>query len=106
MESSTGFALDGRKGKKMRLIDADELIEIAHRIRLDSREQIERMIETAPTVDPVKHGYWECKPLWKHERLEHTTANYYRCSVCHHPAWGITDYCPHCGSKMDEVKYE
>lgn len=34
-----------------RLIDADELIEIAHRIRLDSRERIEQMIESAPTVD-------------------------------------------------------
>ena len=37
-----------------RLIDADELIEIAHRIRLDSRERIERMIESAPTVDAVE----------------------------------------------------
>lgn len=36
-----------------RLIDADELIEIAHRIRLDSRERIEQMIESAPTVDAV-----------------------------------------------------
>ena len=38
----------------MRLIDADELIEIAHRIRLDSRERIERMIESAPTVDAIE----------------------------------------------------
>ena len=37
-----------------RLIDADELIEIAHRIRLGSRERIERMIESAPTVDAVE----------------------------------------------------
>lgn len=34
----------------MRLIDADELIERAHRERLDSRELIEQMIESAPTV--------------------------------------------------------
>ena len=34
----------------MRLIDADELIERAHRDRLDSRELIEQMIESAPTV--------------------------------------------------------
>lgn len=33
-----------------RLIDADELIERAHRERLDSRELIEQMIESAPTV--------------------------------------------------------
>ena len=38
------------KGEKMRLIDADELIERAHRERLDSRELIEQMIESAPTV--------------------------------------------------------
>lgn len=38
----------------MRLIDSDELIEVAHRIRLDSREWIERMIESAPTVDAVE----------------------------------------------------
>lgn len=54
----------------------------------------------------VKHGYWARRPLWKNEPLEYTTANYYRCSVCNHPSWAITDYCPHCGSKMDEVKYE
>lgn len=34
----------------MRLIDADELIERTHRERLDSRELIEQMIESAPTV--------------------------------------------------------
>lgn len=38
------------KGEKMRLIDADGLIERAHRERLDSRELIEQMIESAPTV--------------------------------------------------------
>ena len=37
-----------------RLVDADELIEVAHRIRLDSRERIEQMIESAPTVDAIK----------------------------------------------------
>lgn len=34
----------------MRLIDADALIERAYRERLDSRELIAQMIETAPTV--------------------------------------------------------
>ena len=34
----------------MRLIDADALIERAHRERLDSRELIAQMIESAPTV--------------------------------------------------------
>ena len=35
----------------MRLIDADALIERAYRERLDSRELIEQMIESAPTVE-------------------------------------------------------
>ena len=34
----------------MRLIDADALIERAYRERLDSRELIEQMIESAPTI--------------------------------------------------------
>ncbi len=34
----------------MRLIDADALIERANRERLDSRELITQMIESAPTV--------------------------------------------------------
>ena len=48
----------------MRLIDADELIEIAHRIRLDSRERIEQMIESAPTVDVEVVKCKDCK-WWK-----------------------------------------
>ena len=36
----------------MRLIDADELIERAWRERLDSRERIVNLIESAPTVNP------------------------------------------------------
>lgn len=36
-----------------RLISADELIERAYRLRLDDREQIVQMIESAPTVDAI-----------------------------------------------------
>lgn len=35
----------------MRLIDADSLIEYAARAKLDSRELIEEMINTAPTIN-------------------------------------------------------
>lgn len=83
----------------MRLIDADELIEIAHRIRLDSRERIERMIESAPTVDPVRHGHWTDRA--KSILGLPTEA----CSEC--AEWSIgyeKDYCPNCGAKMDEVE--
>ena len=37
----------------MRLIDADEIMEHTWRDRLDSRELIAKMIETAPTVKEV-----------------------------------------------------
>ena len=82
----------------MRLIDADELIEIAHRIRLDSRERIERMIESAPTVDPVRHGHWTDRA--KSILGLPTEA----CSECAEWSVGLDkDYCPNCGAKMDEV---
>ena len=38
------------KGEKMRLIDADALIVRTYYERLDSRELIKQMIESAPTV--------------------------------------------------------
>ena len=34
----------------MRLIDADELLEYVWRDKLDSREAIARMVESAPTI--------------------------------------------------------
>lgn len=85
----------------MRLIDADELIERAYRERLDSRELIAQMIESAPTVEP-KHGHWANKGF---EPV--------RCSVCgitvdaiNGIPWAIKGFkfCPHCGAKMDEVE--
>lgn len=38
--------------QKLRLIDADELMEHAGRDKLDSRELIMQMIENAPTINP------------------------------------------------------
>lgn len=37
----------------MRLIDADELTDRAYRERLDSRELVAQMIESAPSIDAV-----------------------------------------------------
>lgn len=88
----------------MRLIDADELIEMAYRMRLDSREQIACMIESAPTIEPEqKRGRWikDCN-----------VAFYWKCSECGaYLFWRKEDYllrendnpnyCPNCGARME-----
>ena len=44
--------------KRVRMIDADELIEHVYRERLDSRELIAQMVENAPTIEPEReNGY-------------------------------------------------
>ena len=52
-------------------------------------------INNAPTIDaePVKHGYW-------------IGGGYDKCSVCGGMELGRTDYCPHCGAKMDRKRKE
>lgn len=83
----------------MRLIDADELIEMAYRMRLDSREQIACMIESAPTIEPEqKHGRW----------LSCATTDL-MCSNCLYywiPKGDQYDYhyCPNCGARMEDTK--
>ena len=55
-----------------------------------------------------KHGYWKRKT----KEYEYYRTYWYECSVCGekplHKNDGIhyhfTDYCPHCGAKMDEVE--
>ena len=99
----------------MRLIDADALASALNNGRLE--EQTGRavpfnagvafaltMVEYAPTADvaPVRHGRW----------IEHyksdappTLKERWICSWCGNvQTYGITDYCPNCGAKMDEGK--
>lgn len=86
-----------------RLIDAVELIEVAHRERLDSRERIERMIESAPTVDaePVRHGRWQKE----RNPMRYQVVPYvFVCDQCGTAFEYDTPYCGECGAKMDEVK--
>lgn len=73
-----------------RLIDADELIEIAHRIRLDSRERIEQMIESAPTVDAVE--VVRCKDCKWYERKYPWNNHVYECSYLEAPM-DDNDFC-------------
>ena len=80
----------------MRLIDADALLQSTDEESVHAWE-----IALAPTVDAVKHGHWYFKPLWKG-----ADAKYCECSFCKKPSWWVSDYCPNCGAKMDEVKDE
>jgi len=59
-----------------------------------------RIIESMPTIDPVKHGRW----------IEHKGGDdyigypIYECSECGYDAGETaTNYCPNCGARMDEV---
>ena len=74
----------------MRLIDADELLDILPEENVDARFAV----LFAPTIEPVKHGRWDlidaCEPMR------------YGCSVCHRMVWHHENYCPNCGALMDE----
>ena len=48
-------------------------------------------------VEPVRHGHWEYIGGYGYQ---------YRCSECVMCAERTSNYCPNCGSKMDEVKDE
>ena len=92
-----GIAQTEKEDLKMRLIDADKLIKSAPTNLGVPIWQI----DNAPTVDAIKHGYWEKGCI---------------CSVCGEKVLknvifrGETvwedeyDYCPHCGAKMSKVK--
>ena len=69
---------------------------------------LNRNIKQIPTVDVVesRHGKW-----YKHDKKKHGDTCYH-CSVCENYAlsdcmiWELTDYCPHCGAKMDGERKE
>lgn len=55
------------------------------------RRAIERIL--AADVAPVVHGRW----ITSHDE-------FCACSICKYPVyvgWNQTNYCPHCGAKMD-----
>lgn len=80
----------------MRLIDADELKSVRSIQAADFNriESIQRWIDNAPTIDPVKRGKWLRTPTgWAY------------CSVCGmeppNESNETTDFCPNCGARMD-----
>lgn len=90
-----------------RLIDAEHLrVSIYKKFKESGepffpkcRQEDVRLVDSEPTIDPVKHGHW----------AEYSNGVYY-CSECHEEAYWDTDYgqqlfeyCPYCGAKMDEA---
>lgn len=89
----------------MRLIDADALDEKLQEVRkyyiennMKGAEHLLvhdflRYVWEAPTIDPVRHGYWkETDDPW-----------FSACSVCGYIEYECvgSNYCPECGTKMD-----
>lgn len=88
----------------MRLIDADELLEHVWRERLDSRERIEHLVVSRPTITPEpKRGRWikhEDRAGWYCS--ECATDDYY--AYFHNSDTGVYElqdkFCPNCGADM------
>lgn len=84
-----------------RLIDADALNREIDKVECYSRDPyvtyMSECIANAPTVDAVRHGKW----LSREEGCVYPFWERYTCSVCGKHA-DDTDYCPHCGARMDE----
>lgn len=127
MDASTGFAQDGRKGEKMRLTDADEMLKRAETWNTEDwmdkalyNFMRARIIEQ-PTVDidaitesherigydrGFSDGYAQATSEVRHGHWVKSNGDYeWECSSC---GYGYTDYkityCYDCGAKMDEVE--
>lgn len=87
----------------MRPIDADRLktIQSIQNADFNSIETIQRWIDNAPTIDPVRHGKWvggDGKP-------KKDSFSVY-CSACGKWSEYRTKYCGECGAKMDTERSE
>ena len=103
----------------IRLINAYD-IDYASYIRNENytvREclQAEKIIKQQPTVDaePVRHAYWIRQGIYRGNDTSGFIEWVYRCSDCGNEALMnnmclivLTDYCPHCGAKMDAERKE
>lgn len=83
----------------MRLIDADKVMELIPTEECNARI----VIANAPTeAEPVRHGKWKKSGHW---------GRVYKCDQCGNyldfdgvnTGRGSANYCPNCGSRMDEV---
>ena len=92
----------------MRLIDAEELERLFYEKvesgATDLFDAFEDALQEAQTVDavPVVHGWWL---TWEEQFPGRTPRKKSMlgvfCSACHNHADNMSNYCPHCGAKMD-----
>jgi len=77
--------------EKYKIVDSDEVYtngaELVPIFRM--KQWFEHM-----DVEPVKHGHWEYIGGYGYQ---------YRCSECIMCVEHTSNYCPHCGAKMDET---
>lgn len=95
----------------MRLIDADELLEHVWRERLDSRERIEHLVVSRPTITPErKRGRWLEKKV-VHAINDERIAEWQscKCSECgrydtrpYMYYFDKPNFCSWCGAEMQE----
>ena len=52
-----------------------------------------RVIEQAPTIDPVKRGKWEL--------VDEAEPRRYGCSECKRMSYTQDNYCSYCGARME-----
>ena len=84
-----------------RLIDATRIEQYILNNCSDNEEinAIYAEIINAPTVDPVKQGYWIAHDM----SIKDVPTE--ACSECGEWSYGYNEpYCPNCGAKMDEVE--
>ena len=63
-----------------------------------------KVLDEIPVADvaPVKHGHWVGYETKSYKNSENGIAKkYYRCSSCRSFNAIRSNYCPHCGAKMD-----
>ena len=103
----------------MRLIDADQAASEADRLfnlynlamagaegsreinhvfkRQELFKAVRAVVNTCPTVDPVKHGEWiNIDAKFENMYVAH------QCSICKSEFLGdASNFCPHCGARME-----
>ena len=80
-------------GSDVRLINANTL---KHRRGIAGDEILHEIIDTEPTIEaePVRHGRW----------INDELHGKYNCTCCNKGTWrgfGVFDFCPKCGAKMN-----